>query len=86
MKLAVKSGTALAAAAASLMIAAAVVAPTDAVAASVKCYGVNACKGHSSCKTGASACKGHNACKGTGVVMVSAKACDQIGGRTSPKK
>lgn len=86
MKMSVNSGSALAAAVATLVLAGATVAPTAAQAASVKCYGVNACKGNSSCKTGASACKGHNACKGTGVVMVSAGACQQLGGSTTPKK
>lgn len=47
----------------------------------VKCWGVNACKGKSSCKTKASSCKGHNSCKGKGFVKVSKKACSQLGGK-----
>jgi len=47
----------------------------------IKCTGVNACKGKSSCKTAKSMCKGHNACKGKGFVVVSKKACEQLGGK-----
>ncbi len=48
--------------------------------ANVQCYGVNACKGKSSCKTPGSACKGQNACKGQGFVSVSRGVCEQLGG------
>lgn len=50
----------------------------------VKCYGVNACKGKSSCKTANNACKGQNTCKGKGFVAMNAKQCDQVGGSTKP--
>jgi len=46
-----------------------------------KCYGVNACKGKSSCKSSGHGCKSQNACKGQGFVMVTKDTCDQIGGR-----
>jgi uncharacterized membrane protein len=50
------------------------------------CYGVNACKGKSACKTASSSCKGTNACKGKGVVMATAKKCAKLGGTaTEPK-
>jgi hypothetical protein len=39
---------------------------TAAHADSVKCGGVNACKGQSACQTASSSCKGQNACKGQG--------------------
>ena len=39
---------------------------TAAHADGVKCGGVNACKGQSSCKGAANSCKGQNACKGQG--------------------
>jgi hypothetical protein len=58
-------------------------APVVASAAShhmVPCAGVNACKGHSSCKTADNACKGQNACKGKGVVSLSKSQCEQVGG------
>jgi len=86
MKMTVHSGSALAAAAATLVLAGVSTAPTTAQAADVKCYGVNACKSNSACKTGSSSCKGANACKGTGIVLVSAEACKQLGGSTEPKK
>ena len=47
----------------------------------VHCYGVNKCKGHNDCKTAKNACKGHGSCKGQGFVAVSAKACDDLGGK-----
>lgn len=49
---------------------------------SVNCYGVNSCKGHSKCKTANNACKGQNSCKGKGVVKMSAKKCEKLGGKT----
>jgi hypothetical protein len=52
--------------------------PTNAM---VKCEGVNACKGHSDCKTYTNACKGQNSCKGRGIVVVSAKNCINMGGK-----
>lgn len=50
-----------------------------------KCFGVNACKGKSSCKSPGHSCKNHNACKGQGFVTVSKDTCDQIGGKFEPK-
>jgi hypothetical protein len=47
----------------------------------VKCGGVNACKGHSACKTATNACKGQNACKGTGMTEMTAKECAAKGGK-----
>ena len=47
----------------------------------VKCGGVNACKGHSACKTAANACKGQNSCKGKGFTETSAKDCAAKGGK-----
>jgi uncharacterized membrane protein len=46
----------------------------------VKCYGVNACKGQSHCKTAKNACKGKNSCKGQGFAMESTKKCKEMGG------
>jgi len=48
---------------------------------SVKCDGVNSCKGTSACKTASSSCKGHNSCKGLGWSQVStATECVAKGG------
>ena len=78
-------GLALAAAAASLFALAPPAVHADAGADQIgNCYGVNACKGKSSCKTADNACVGKNACKGKGFVdSVSHGTCDQLGGRFS---
>ncbi|WP_210414169.1 hypothetical protein [Luteithermobacter gelatinilyticus] len=46
----------------------------------VKCYGVNACKGHNDCKGANNACAGHGSCKGQGFVLMSEDACKKVGG------
>ena len=51
-----------------------------------KCWGVNACKGKSSCQAKGHSCKSQNACKGQGFVMISKDACEQIGGRFEADK
>ncbi len=74
-------GTTLAISAAAAFVLAPV---TSAIAAShnmMKCYGVNACKGQSACKTAKSSCKGQNACKGKGFEMMTKKACMEKGGK-----
>ena len=75
-------GLALAATAASLFVLAPLAARADAGSDTLGyCYGVNACKGKSSCKTAKSGCQGQNACKGQGFVdSVSAQTCAQLGG------
>ena len=55
---------------------------TAAHADSVKCGGINACKGQSACKTASSSCKGQNACKGQGYSEVPTSAdCTAKGGK-----
>jgi hypothetical protein len=77
-------GLALAAAAASLFALAPLASAADSADTQGYCYGVNACKGKSSCKTATSGCQGQNSCKGTGLVdSVSKGTCDQLGGRFS---
>lgn len=74
----------LAAAAAALFSAAVVPAvhAADAGSATVKCMGINACKGQSKCKTTENACAGQNSCKGKGwLVVPSASECTQKGGK-----
>ena len=80
------SGIAIAAAAASLLIAGcasqggATSTSADASTVKVKCYGANACKGQSECKTALNDCKGQNACKAKGYVTLTEQACiDQLG-------
>lgn len=46
----------------------------------VHCYGINACKGTSDCKTTKHECKGQNDCKGHGFKIMSAKQCTAEGG------
>lgn len=47
----------------------------------VHCYGVNACKGSSDCKTARNDCRGQNDCKGHGFKELTAQACKARGGR-----
>ena len=49
-------------------------------AASVPCYGINACKGMGDCGGVGHACAGKNACKGAGAVNISKEACAKIAG------
>ena len=74
------TGAALASSVAGLFVS----APGQALAGSegdkVKCWGVNACKGKSDCKTPEGNCKGTNSCKGHGYVEMSRETCEQIGG------
>jgi hypothetical protein len=44
-------------------------------AATVKCQGVNSCKGQSECKSAKNSCKGMNSCKGQGYVSMTKEAC-----------
>jgi hypothetical protein len=81
MKITVRSGSAIATAAASLLIAGAVLAPTtQAATGDGHCMGANACKGKSACKGAGNACKGQNACKGKGFVEMSKSDCEKIPG------
>ena len=51
-------------------------------AAGVKCYGVNACKGHNDCATAENSCKGAGSCKGKGYIVIPASTCADVGGTT----
>jgi uncharacterized membrane protein len=82
MKHVAKSGHVIAAAAfAVAMSGTMVLSPVQAEDAKVECVGVNACKGHSDCKTANSSCKGHNACKGQGWLSLSEDDCETKGGK-----
>ncbi len=52
------------------------------VAEGVKCYGVNACKGHNDCATAENSCKGAGSCKGKGYIVIPASTCADVGGTT----
>jgi hypothetical protein len=88
MKFTVTSGSALAAAAATLLLAGAVATPSFAAEeAKGHCMGANACKGTSACKTAANACKGQNACKGTGFTETTKADCEKVeGAKFEPAK
>ena len=47
----------------------------------VKCLGVNSCKGKSACATKESSCAGANTCKGKGWIKLSEKECKAKGGK-----
>ena len=47
----------------------------------VKCEGINECKGHGSCKSANNACKGQNGCHGQGLTETSADECKAKGGK-----
>jgi hypothetical protein len=83
MKLSLRSGTTIAAAAAALIISGAL-APAAQAADEGKghCVGANACKGKSDCKTASNECKGQNACKGKGFLAMTKADCDQVEGAT----
>ena len=84
-----KSGVSFAAAAALLALSgAATSTPALAKTGAMKaaCYGVNACKGQSDCKSAGHDCKGMNDCKGQGFKTETAKQCKADGGSlTAPK-
>lgn len=83
MKMSVKSGSAIAAAAASLLLAGALGASANTQVADDPvghCMGANACKGKGACKTASNDCKGHNACKGKGFLEMTKSECEKIEG------
>jgi hypothetical protein len=69
------SSVALAAAAAVMFTT--VSATAGAQESTVKCEGVNACKGQSACNTATSSCKGLNACKQKGYLLLTEEDCEQ---------
>lgn len=74
----------LATAAAALFSAAVVPAvhADEAGSKSVKCMGINACKGQSKCATAENACAGQNSCKGHGWLPAPSEAeCTAKGGK-----
>ena len=78
----IKSGLAIATAAAALFSAGLLATPmAQAADGTVKCAGANSCKGTSECKTAKNECKGMNGCKGQGWMSAkTAKACTDAGG------
>jgi len=62
--------------AAALLFAEMAVSTATAAEATLSCFGVNTCKGHSACKTARNDCKGQNACKGLGFVDLTRQDCE----------
>ena len=82
----VKSGVAIATAAAAMFAMAGTVTVAHAADGMVKCSGANSCKGTAECKTAKNDCKGQNSCKGHGFKEMTAKQCTTAGGSlTEPK-
>jgi uncharacterized membrane protein len=82
-------GVLIASAAASLILAGAVLARADEQKSGgdmVHCAGVNACKGQGSCAGAGNSCAGQNACKGKGVVDLSKDECAKKGGKVVESK
>lgn len=52
----------------------------------VKCSGVNECKGKGSCHTADNACAGHNECKGKGWIKTTKAECEEKGGTVVEEK
>ncbi len=88
MKISVKSGSAIAAAAATLLMAGAVSAPAFAAdEAKGHCVGANACKGKGACKSASNACAGQNACKGKSFTEMTKDECAKVeGAKFEPAK
>ena len=83
MKIASKSGAAIAVTAATLFLAGMTVSSV-AQAADGHCMGANACKGQSACKGGKSPGPGANACKGQGFASMDKDACKAAKGKFKP--
>ncbi len=49
--------------------------------ATVKCSGINSCKGKTACATASNACAGQNSCKGKGWIKTSKSQCTAKGGK-----
>ena len=77
------SGTVIATAAAGIFFAMYKTVDTIVPAAragEIACYGINSCKGLSSCTTASNACMGQNECKSLGLVNIAEKQCYAQGG------
>ena len=81
MKQISKSGVAIAAAALSLALTGMAFTAAPAMADTVKCSGVNACKGQGACKGANNSCAGQAACKGQGWINTSSANCSKWGGK-----
>jgi hypothetical protein len=81
-----RSGAAIATAAAMLFGTLAAVPASAADEAKVKCVGVNSCKGKSACATAQNACQGQNSCKGHGYLSLTKTECDAAKAKIANEK
>ncbi|HWP64791.1 MAG TPA: hypothetical protein VNO26_02620 [Candidatus Limnocylindria bacterium] len=81
-----KKSVLLASAAAGLLAAGTLIAPTPAFAEEVECYGVNSCKGKGACGGKGHTCAGQNACKGQGWIKMDKEECLKQGGRLTAEE
>ena len=81
-----RKSTALASAAALLFVAGAQAANAheEQPAGKIKCEGVNACKGQSSCHSAQNDCSGQNACRGKGFKYMTPAECEQAKAKVKP--
>jgi uncharacterized membrane protein len=82
------SGALLASAVAGLLVMAGAVTTAAAEEGdTVRCYGVNKCKGSGECGGKGHSCAGENSCKGQGYLNIDKETCLKIeGGRLTPEK
>lgn len=82
-----KSGAALAATAAALLLSGAAVHQASAANdAKGHCIGANSCAGKGACKTASNECKGHNKCKGHGFLEMTKAECDAAAASNKDEK
>lgn len=88
MMISTKSGAALAATAAALLLSGAVVSPSANAANDAKghCVGANACAGKGACKTANNECGGKNKCKGQGFLQMTKAECDSAAAANKDEK
>lgn len=87
MKMSPKSGAAMAATAAALLMSGAIVSsPVGAADAKGHCIGANACSGKSACKTAKNECGGKNKCKGQGFLEMTKAECDSAAASNKDEK
>ena len=87
MKMSPKSGAAIAATAAALLLSGGVtVSSANAADAKGHCIGANACGGKGACKTAANECGGKNKCKGQGFVEMTKAECDAAAAANKDEK
>lgn len=87
MHISAKSGAALAATAAALLLSGTTAGSVSA-ANDVKghCIGANACAGKGACKGAKNECGGHNKCKGQGFLKMTKAECEALMGTNKDEK